>query len=111
MAETRERIERELNRADGPEVQRTGLERLDRKSTRLNSSPANISYAVFCLNKKNVPFRFCHSLPTPLSEPALHSISAIPRSSSTHVITSSFILLPQPTSFPLSSNCFSVSLI
>src|SRR3712207_8337258 len=26
---------------------------LDRKSTRLNSSHANISYAVFCLNKKN----------------------------------------------------------
>src|SRR3712207_8588446 len=25
---------------------------LDRKSTRLNSSHANISYAVFCLNKK-----------------------------------------------------------
>src|SRR3712207_8410761 len=24
----------------------------DRKSTRLNSSPANISYAVFCLKKK-----------------------------------------------------------
>src|SRR3712207_7174656 len=29
---------------------RTGL---DRKSTRLNSSHANISYAVFCLKKKN----------------------------------------------------------
>src|SRR3712207_8730408 len=32
-----------------------GLERLhivDRKSTRLNSSHANISYAVFCLKKK-----------------------------------------------------------
>src|SRR3712207_3994181 len=29
-----------------------GLNRLDRKSTRLNSSHANISYAVFCLNKK-----------------------------------------------------------
>src|SRR3712207_7362904 len=29
----------------------------DRKSTRLNSSHANISYAVFCLNKKNSP---CH---------------------------------------------------
>src|SRR3712207_7328915 len=31
--------------------------RLDRKSTRLNSSHANISYAVFCLKKKkkNVP--------------------------------------------------------
>src|SRR3712207_8827874 len=28
------------------------LARLDRKSTRLNSSHANISYAVFCLKKK-----------------------------------------------------------
>src|SRR5258707_11956324 len=28
--------------------------RKDRKSTRLNSSHANISYAVFCLNKTNV---------------------------------------------------------
>src|SRR3712207_8336172 len=31
----------------------TALEPLDRKSTRLNSSHANISYAVFCLKKKN----------------------------------------------------------
>src|SRR3712207_9488877 len=31
----------------------TGL--LDRKSTRLNSSHANISYAVFCLKKKKIP--------------------------------------------------------
>src|SRR3712207_8952001 len=30
----------------------------DRKSTRLNSSHANISYAVFCLKKKNT-FTFC----------------------------------------------------
>src|SRR3712207_7519228 len=30
-------------------------ERIDRKSTRLNSSHANISYAVFCL-KKNTKF-------------------------------------------------------
>src|SRR3712207_8775467 len=29
------------------------VERRDRKSTRLNSSHANISYAVFCLKKKN----------------------------------------------------------
>src|SRR3712207_8282580 len=29
-----------------------GVHRLDRKSTRLNSSHANISYAVFCLKKK-----------------------------------------------------------
>src|SRR3712207_7731053 len=28
------------------------MEQLDRKSTRLNSSHANISYAVFCLKKK-----------------------------------------------------------
>src|SRR3712207_7805491 len=30
-----------------------GRRREDRKSTRLNSSHANISYAVFCLKKKN----------------------------------------------------------
>src|SRR5947209_17413674 len=29
--------------------------RKDRKSTRLNSSHANISYAVFCLKKKKIP--------------------------------------------------------
>src|SRR3712207_7616260 len=28
----------------------------DRKSTRLNSSHANISYAVFCLKKKNLAY-------------------------------------------------------
>src|SRR3712207_8420803 len=28
----------------------------DRKSTRLNSSHANISYAVFCLKKKHISF-------------------------------------------------------
>src|SRR3712207_7195598 len=30
----------------------------DRKSTRLNSSHANISYAVFCLKKKKTPVQF-----------------------------------------------------
>src|SRR3712207_7320927 len=30
------------------------FDRLDRKSTRLNSSHANISYAVFCLKKKTI---------------------------------------------------------
>src|SRR3712207_7523807 len=39
-----------------------GWVRLDRKSTRLNSSHANISYAVFCLKKKNLPFSILHSL-------------------------------------------------
>src|SRR3712207_7944036 len=31
------------------------VEQGDRKSTRLNSSHANISYAVFCLKKKRIP--------------------------------------------------------
>src|SRR3712207_7980920 len=33
---------------------RGDVQTLDRKSTRLNSSHANISYAVFCLKKKKV---------------------------------------------------------
>src|SRR3712207_6870738 len=32
--------------------------KIDRKSTRLNSSHANISYAVFCLKKKKLFFFF-----------------------------------------------------
>src|SRR3712207_7344698 len=40
--------EEQENRA---EIERTRAE-IDRKSTRLNSSHANISYAVFCLKKK-----------------------------------------------------------
>src|SRR3712207_6929282 len=36
---------------------------LDRKSTRLNSSHANISYAVFCLKKNNSTFSYAHSMP------------------------------------------------
>src|SRR3712207_7051999 len=35
----------------------------DRKSTRLNSSHANISYAVFCLKKKQTSFSPSTSLP------------------------------------------------
>src|SRR3712207_6861895 len=41
----------------------------DRKSTRLNSSHANISYAVFCLKKKN------YSLTTTsFSTPSIHHV-------------------------------------
>src|SRR3712207_8322149 len=48
----------EIGRALHPEqnIVRIIIERhlgVDRKSTRLNSSHANISYAVFCLKKKN----------------------------------------------------------
>src|SRR3712207_7370575 len=35
-----------------PALEAAGLHKRDRKSTRLNSSHANISYAVFCLKKK-----------------------------------------------------------
>src|SRR3712207_8572781 len=38
-----------------------GVVLLDRKSTRLNSSHANISYAVFCLKKKNIQQLSTHS--------------------------------------------------
>src|SRR3712207_7369299 len=43
---------------------------LDRKSTRLNSSHANISYAVFCLKKKTYELHVPHS---PSSVPYMHS--------------------------------------
>src|SRR3712207_7716943 len=36
-------------------------EGVDRKSTRLNSSHANISYAVFCLKKKKTNYSTTHS--------------------------------------------------
>src|SRR3712207_7983573 len=39
--------------ARGEAIIRALQDQLDRKSTRLNSSHANISYAVFCLKKKN----------------------------------------------------------
>src|SRR3712207_6927281 len=41
------------DRADARRVRLDERPREDRKSTRLNSSHANISYAVFCLKKKN----------------------------------------------------------
>src|SRR3712207_7173384 len=36
-------------------MEATLADQKDRKSTRLNSSHANISYAVFCLKKKTIP--------------------------------------------------------
>src|SRR3712207_7828796 len=62
-------LQRGVNRAParGAGSERVGFLALeqdrDRKSTRLNSSHANISYAVFCLKKKS---REC-SPPLPLS--------------------------------------------
>src|SRR3712207_8049524 len=44
--------------APGPSGERQPV---DRKSTRLNSSHANISYAVFCLKKKKVTTNYINS--------------------------------------------------
>src|SRR3712207_8360210 len=44
-----------MNRLIGDLLDVRRIESGDRKSTRLNSSHANISYAVFCLKKKNPP--------------------------------------------------------
>src|SRR3712207_8002634 len=43
-----------VRRDDGPVARRDRRAAPDRKSTRLNSSHANISYAVFCLKKKKI---------------------------------------------------------
>src|SRR3712207_7203511 len=40
-----------------------GVQHLDRKSTRLNSSHANISYAVFCLKKKKKQIILSKTIP------------------------------------------------
>src|SRR5207249_12271989 len=40
-------------RARGSALRKVRDDKLDRKSTRLNSSHVSISYAVFCLKKKN----------------------------------------------------------
>src|SRR3712207_7820802 len=43
----------------------------DRKSTRLNSSHANISYAVFCLKKKKTPLLPPNTVSSPTPSPTL----------------------------------------
>src|SRR5688572_31851274 len=47
-------------RGDRERNRQVATQRVDRKSTRLNSSHSQISYAVFCLKKKNTthPFQF-----------------------------------------------------
>src|SRR5690242_21058522 len=47
---------RNARRFGSPEVFPSLLVRRDRKSTRLNSSHMSISYAVFCLKKKNAMY-------------------------------------------------------
>src|SRR3712207_7854845 len=50
------------HRSGGPRAWPRSPLRQDRKSTRLNSSHANISYAVFCLKKKKKSIQH-HQLP------------------------------------------------
>src|SRR3712207_6999039 len=49
---------------------REGCPQGDRKSTRLNSSHANISYAVFCLKKKILSYAFFYPPVSSRVEPA-----------------------------------------
>src|SRR3712207_7964768 len=51
-----------LGEGDSPQKPSVRRPRTDRKSTRLNSSHANISYAVFCLKKKNNNYNY-HPIP------------------------------------------------
>src|SRR2546430_10229395 len=48
----------------------------DRKSTRLNSSHSQISYAVFCLKKKNTIHTITHYITTTLTSPTSPPITA-----------------------------------
>src|SRR3712207_7831686 len=72
----------------------------DRKSTRLNSSHANISYAVFCLKKKK-KLTSCPCLPAMafrafLSLGPLSIHSSLPRSVPPHTCRYSTIFCIQP---------------
>src|SRR3712207_7723998 len=51
-AAARTEARNEAKAADAKEAKESKSDAKDRKSTRLNSSHANISYAVFCLKKK-----------------------------------------------------------
>src|SRR3712207_9004201 len=83
---------------------------LDRKSTRLNSSHANISYAVFCLKKTNSLYWPSPSPPSPLSpSPAPPPSTSRPPTTPSPSLLSSYLPLsyfphpppplppPQPT--------------
>src|SRR5947209_17028302 len=50
------RVQQDGQVADGGDGGHVAGQREDRKSTRLNSSHANISYAVFCLKKKKIAY-------------------------------------------------------
>src|SRR3712207_7168673 len=53
-SQSRQPLENVVVTATSPQLQGEQTVLTDRKSTRLNSSHANISYAVFCLKKKKI---------------------------------------------------------
>src|SRR2546430_10124570 len=57
----------------------------DRKSTRLNSSHSQISYAVFCLKKKKKKRRHLPKTIIPYTQPSTHTLSRA-RSVATHTL-------------------------
>src|SRR5947209_12386306 len=59
-------LQRFMDRAARSEIEFgfRNLDEKDRKSTRLNSSHANISYAVFCLKKKKYTSQVCTRVET-----------------------------------------------
>src|SRR2546430_13493760 len=57
---------RRRRRAERPLPRRHASARQDRKSTRLNSSHSQISYAVFCLKKKKTTITYIYSTTSPL---------------------------------------------
>src|SRR2546430_6830356 len=61
--------EREVLVIERIDVRNGGRHHRDRKSTRLNSSHSQISYAVFCLKKKNqtCPQYATHHMTTPVT--------------------------------------------
>src|SRR2546430_7131391 len=68
---------------DGAKGGPTALSTQDRKSTRLNSSHSQISYAVFCLKKKKI-ITFSTSRRGTLSDPSLPSLSQLPQTTTAH---------------------------
>src|SRR3712207_7315169 len=78
------------------ERQITDLTLIDRKSTRLNSSHANISYAVFCLKKNN-----SHLSAIRDSRLLLYALSCFPNSSCPVVCLCFLTFLYIISSFPL----------
>src|SRR5256885_10013570 len=82
-------------------VERTGTEkarmkkRLDRKSTRLNSSHLVISYAVFCLKKKkNIIFIFSVPRRNVSDKPCIPFMKPVDNDSSTSSVTTTGSIAP-----------------